>query len=534
MNTKALIATLAAAASVAASASPASAAAPPATPLQKVSSEVQPGVVYLQSTYEAVVRDPAMKDLVGDRTFSVSYSCSGFFVTPEGHIGTAGHCVGYDTSVKEALLEEAARWSYANENWTEGTTLGEAIAHARSAWRVRSPEDPDFSRPELRVGAAYGVEVGGTPTGKSLPARVLGLRKFDGGDVALLKVEVDDVPALELASDDAVDVGTPIVSVGYPGHVDLITDQTFDPSFKDGTVSSVKTIDDGLRSVLEISGAMASGMSGGPTVDLEGRVIGVNSFGYGDSEQFNFVSPVEELTALMQDKGVENVLGDTNELYRDGLAAYWAGDRETALAKFDALLGRVTEHEFAQEFRNRALELPEAPEPVEAGGIPVAPIGIVLVVLAALGGTALVLARRRSQAGEIPVPKLRPRTRPTAETPVPSPAGGPALVLRSGPDAGTRIPLRGGLVLGRGGDADVRLDDAQVSRRHAAVRSGADGPQLEDLGSANGTRVNGARVNGTARLSHGDVIALGDSAVEVDLGPAARREQATLVTAVPA
>jgi hypothetical protein len=64
------------------------------------------------------------------------------------------------------------------------------------------------------------------------------------------------------------------------------------------------------------------------------------------------------------------------------------------------------------------------------------------------------------------------------------------------------------LVLGRGGDCDVRMTVPSVSSRHAAIHRNATGMTIEDLQSTNGTRVNGRRID-TLALKHGDQIELG-------------------------
>jgi two-component system response regulator AtoC len=82
-------------------------------------------------------------------------------------------------------------------------------------------------------------------------------------------------------------------------------------------------------------------------------------------------------------------------------------------------------------------------------------------------------------------------------------------------DGGTRtvpLPERGEVVVGRGREADVRVDDAQLSRRHVAIAAG-NPPMLRDLGSLNGTSVGGRklRANEALSLSLGDTIAIGGS-----------------------
>jgi len=54
--------------------------------------------------------------------------------------------------------------------------------------------------------------------------------------------------------------------------------------------------------------------------------------------------------------------------------------------------------------------------------------------------------------------------------------------------------VRGRLVIGRGSDCDLVLDEPEMSRRHAVIENSGDGIYLRDLGSANGTFVNGVQV----------------------------------------
>jgi hypothetical protein len=74
------------------------------------------------------------------------------------------------------------------------------------------------------------------------------------------------------------------------------------------------------------------------------------------------------------------------------------------------------------------------------------------------------------------------------------------------------VPPAGGTI-GRGRDCDVVLDDAGVSRRHAAIRPGPDGWTVEDLGSTNGVLVNGQLIRGPHLLHPGDRVELGSTAI---------------------
>ena len=90
---------------------------------------------------------------------------------------------------------------------------------------------------------------------------------------------------------------------------------------------------------------------------------------------------------------------------------------------------------------------------------------------------------------------------------------------------GTRHPLQPpGLVIGRGTEADLRINDPGISRRHAQIRVNAAGPQLQidivDLGSTNGIVVNGQRVQ-QAVLREGSRIEIGSTRMLVH-APAGR------------
>ncbi len=83
----------------------------------------------------------------------------------------------------------------------------------------------------------------------------------------------------------------------------------------------------------------------------------------------------------------------------------------------------------------------------------------------------------------------------------------PRAVLRgvAGPYFGRIVPVPGRLVIGRGSDADLSLDEPEMSRTHAALDVSAEGLYLRDLESANGTLVNGVAVR-DACLYTGDQL----------------------------
>ncbi len=108
----------------------------------------------------------------------------------------------------------------------------------------------------------------------------------------------------------------------------------------------------------------------------------------------------------------------------------------------------------------------------------------------------------------------------------PKPKDSAMLVLQRGAEAGRRWPLdrTRSLMIGRDEDCDIHLPDRQVSRNHARIYWTGDQFRIEDLGSKNGTHVNGQEVQSTsAPLQDGDElqIALRFKLAFVDAGATA-------------
>jgi len=90
------------------------------------------------------------------------------------------------------------------------------------------------------------------------------------------------------------------------------------------------------------------------------------------------------------------------------------------------------------------------------------------------------------------------------------------LIVASGKSAGRSIAIkRTKLLIGRAEECDVRPLSEEVSRRHCAVVVGPADVWIEDLGSRNGTFVNGTQIQGRTKLADGDMIRVGSLELRV-------------------
>ena len=90
------------------------------------------------------------------------------------------------------------------------------------------------------------------------------------------------------------------------------------------------------------------------------------------------------------------------------------------------------------------------------------------------------------------------------------------VVVLNGSNQGESIPLDGApLLIGRGPDAAIRLDDDYVSTRHARIASSGDQWFVEDLGSTNGTYIGTVRITQPTTITLGTQVRIGKTILEL-------------------
>jgi pSer/pThr/pTyr-binding forkhead associated (FHA) protein len=122
--------------------------------------------------------------------------------------------------------------------------------------------------------------------------------------------------------------------------------------------------------------------------------------------------------------------------------------------------------------------------------------------------------RRAAQQAQKQAQKQSAKARkPTRGTPS-------QVVVRDGPNAGQRVPLDTALdgtplLVGRGPDAAIRLDDDYVSTRHARIGVSGDTWYVEDLGSTNGTYIGNQRLTQATAIQLGTQVRIGKTTLEL-------------------
>ena len=224
-------------------------------------------------------------------------SCTGWFASAEGHIVTAGHCVDPAegrTALLSTYLEEADSLDM----------LDDAIVN----WTVEGANDGDPVEQTVQVIQPNGV-AGTIITNNPITAQVVSYKGFTDGDLALLHVAgIGATPPLAIAPTSPVN-GDELTAIGFPATVSGVVDGTrVRASFKSGTASSQQFgVGNGIPTT-EINADISPGMSGGPTVNANGEVLGVNSFLItGEKRNFNFITDTDNLETFLISNGVNFV-----------------------------------------------------------------------------------------------------------------------------------------------------------------------------------------------------------------------------------
>lgn len=319
-------------------------------------------------------------------------------------------------------------------------------------------------------------------------------------DLAILRADVNLAP-LKISSALPAKGGD-VIAIGFPGAADA-ADYNDISGAVESTVTSGKVgrVFDGQMfsddseegyaktTWIQHSAAISGGNSGGPLFDACGRVVGINAVGLNGEiadasgtvvvpQGIQFSIPVQNLVALVDAR-------------RLGISL----DLDNSPCNGAPSPGAATP----------ALDKPQAEAPNT--GLYVAAAGLIFVF------ALMLIALRQSRPAPAPAPAAAPEsyTQYVRRTGAPPAGARPAQVdwmLQGHTSKGVPVELRLGMgdeaFLGRSsGSSDLVIDDPTVSRRHLAIKAVRGGFEIRDLGSSNGTRVDGRALGTKPLLARG-------------------------------
>jgi serine protease Do len=420
---------------------------PPADPRERAAALVEPTLVELTAEWEGRVIDERGQPFNGGRTYAATTYCSGFVVDAAGYVATSANCLaGWKrTAATVDMLYLAVGEAMADGRY--GTVTKDVLTdYAITNWRVEGAAPGSVLEPEVSV--TSGASSTGAKFTGSVPARIVEQRGYDDGDLALLKIEQTGLSTLPLAPQGAPDGVTDVFVAGL-----LESDGPPEPAVEPTRVTT--SFKESGKGFLEIGTALPEGTLGGPTVDPNGNVVGVNSALVDvhplDSKA---VSSADTLRGMLADNGVAGTPGPVDAPYRKALADYYAGEYGEALDGFEAVLTTAPDHAQARSYRDLADQRYDGPS-------------VLLIAVAVAGGlalvglvaTAIVLGTKRRRPPMPPpggpfgpmVPQQRApvdTAQPTAHIPRAPQAGHGGWPGQAGQHAGYGPPGTGAVTLG--------------------------------------------------------------------------------------
>jgi S1-C subfamily serine protease len=291
---------------------------------------------------------------------------------------------GAVTVTPPALRETGTGWLVNPHGWVITNAHVVSPAHqptdrvrdllARKAARPGCPVSAVTLDPSIAVILSNGVRLTATVAKYSAP--VAG-EAMSGRDLALLKVEATDLPALLLGDSAALKIGDGLHILGFPGVVlthELLNASTkVEASVTHGAVSGFRE-DRAGQPVIQTDAPAAEGNSGGPVTDSQGRVVGVlTSVPLSPGEEdtsvqgFNFVIPAAAVREFLAGTGARlDEPGRFNEAWHAALRDFFAGDHRRAgraLAEANRLLPELPDVRRVTAENTAKLENPP-PRPV--------------------------------------------------------------------------------------------------------------------------------------------------------------------------
>ena len=184
---------------------------------------------------------------------------------------------------------------------------------------------------------------GKTVTEKKIAKVIRKGRPMPGKDVAILKIEGKNFPALSFSNDSLVRIGTQVFVLGYPepatSNSFLATEASIEPTLTTGIVSAIKKSIGGWP-VIQMDAIISHGSSGSPVCNDKGEVIGLATFGsleQGGStlaSGFNFAIPVSVVKEFMDSPDLHPEPGKTSVIFNQGLDFFYQQFYRKALEKF--------------------------------------------------------------------------------------------------------------------------------------------------------------------------------------------------------
>ena len=300
---------------------------------------------------------------------------SGTFVSAHGDILTADHLVhivqhDLDQSVIDRGASDIAAFLNQPACHLSGSVTADDVAQGLASSGIQykisySPPEylawqaTTFSGPLLVSETDPTHILSGLLPAPHKTAVVLQSSSFEQNDLALLHVDLEDTPSVQLDDSSAVAVEDTLSIIGFPGNGDVTNNPTnlLTPSVNSISVSAIKKNTNG-ETLIQVAGNVEHGDSGGPALDAAGHIVGIVSFGGPDTPGSTaFLRSSNSASAVLRAASINTAPGTFQRVWQQAFGDYsasYSGHWHKASSELDALLARYPSFQGAKEYRKYA------------------------------------------------------------------------------------------------------------------------------------------------------------------------------------
>jgi len=360
---------------------------------------------------------------VSGSSYVLGLSGSGTFISSHGDILTADHVVNppQDISLSQYLDDTAAQdvTNYINAHSKTQVTIDQVDAGLKAGQISSTPQYGQVSSVVFLstdyTGPLTAADLQSVPANLQAPVdRIEAQSAVDQSDVAIIHVNMNDMPSVQLGDSSSVQQQDQLTIIGFPGNGDVSNKPTdlLTSSVNVIQVSSIKTTDAGAQ-VIQVGGNVEHGDSGGPALDSSGNVVGIVSFGLStptDPGGTSFLQASNSAEALVKSLNLDTTPGPFQKVWSAAFTDYSATtpghwhkasqEFQSLASKYPLFLAIAPYLAFAQQqAKTEKVPTPTPSNNSNSSSIPtyVVAIGIIIVVLLLIVSFFAITARRRGK-----------------------------------------------------------------------------------------------------------------------------------------
>jgi len=325
------------------------------------------------------------------------------------------------------------------------------------------------------------------------------IKTYPKNDIAILKINGYKGTFLKLQKPSTIKKGLNIYPLGFPGGADMLEGLSFNATVNAGIISKIDIVTEGNfppnYKFIQIDAAINHGNSGGPLLSRNGTVVGINTLGRSGVQGIFWSIHVEELIKLLDENHINYVVDDSNIGEVNNMKKIWI-----VLALFFILMiGLLI---FISKKKNVKAEIDERE-------------------------ISRLVKDKIKKHGDVNVDiddnhDVEDKTRMMKISLIPTNSSFPTITNEKKQE----------LLVGRSQLCDIVIDNSSVSKKHLNLVLRGSKVEVEDLGSTNGTYIDGKKLtpHKTYILHKGEKLIIGNEEITYNINGSVKTKKAILIS----